>query len=737
MAKRDKLSDRLDRLRVDFPKRNERANGSDNSEVEYIVVDSFTEQYDNSAETDTGNMSTSEERSSPDKTYADSRASSSLLSEKEMVLKAQEEAERQNELAMKKQEEEFRAEQERKELREQKEREKRERKELQEQKKREREAEKDALRKAKLERQRLEEERKLQEEQARRDEKARLSEIERAEKEKQAEIEKAEREKQLEIQRAEQEKRAEIEKAEREKREALERLELEKQEELEKARRQKAEEIARAQKEAEAELNKIEQEKKALLEKARNEEIERQAEIEKQRIAAKAEAERAEKARREEIAREQKARKAEIARERKRKKEAEKRNKAKEKLYKAHTSSKKHFSIFNENTKAYDTSMRIRAKIKGFFASIISKIRKLTLKKAVLGFLITFCAVCVINHIPNLIFNIFKSNSENANTAFVINDNFADAYSKAALDYPDEDFDADGIPNAQDDHPFDSDFNKDGIIDSDGIAKFTVGSAVKVGDLVFETDTPTSGITKYLDIYDIDGLKDKWIKCVSSDKTPYAYYDNAWHEVECESKNGDLYLKVPEDDCKIKLLESKSESKTSVTVFGKKLFSYSNESVGGKILGAVCTLLYPKDNGCPFSIGYRTEYISYFADNKNTRDIIAKANVNKINEANLQRFSAKTLDGNGLDIIYTRLKEGKTSLLSLQSDKGEIIAVVYGCDILGNLYAADYRDLSKKTKLEISITTHLIKNGNNILDVCDISFSGGKADSTFRPVLIR
>lgn len=731
MAKRDKLSDRLNRLRVDLPMSSYDSNSEDDT-TEFVVVEETSDEQLRPTQPSSALVDRIPAPQMPTET-AEEIAAREAEKAKAAALREQqlrEEEERQAAELAKRKEEELRAEQERIELREQKEREKRERKELQEQKKREREAEKEALRKAKLERQRLEEERKLQEEQARKDEKARL-----------AEIEKAEREKQAEIQRAEKEKQAEIEKAEREKREALERLELEKQEELERARRQKAEEIARAQKETEDELNKIEQEKKALLEKARNEEIERQAEIERERIKAKAEAERAEKERREEVAREKKARKAEISRERKRLKEEARRKKEKEKLLIAHssTANKKPFSVFKENTKAYRTSMRIRASVKAFFSKILSFFKSLTPKRAIISFFILFFALCAINRIPSFIYGLVKSeDKQKSNYSFVINDNFSKTSARAAIDYPNEDFDSDGIPNDSDDHPYDPDNNKDGILDSDEISKFVVGAPVKVGNLIFETDSPMSGITQYLDIYDADGLKDKWVKCDLDERYPYAYYDGEWHEVEYEEKKDGIYFKVPADDCRIKLLGSNSDSRTSVTLFGNKLFSYSNSGISGKLLGCIFTLLYPEDNGCPLTIGYRSNYIEYFADEKNTKDIISKASVSRINEANLSRFSAETLDSDGLDIIYAQLKDGNTSLLSLQSEKGEVIAIVYGCDYLGNLYVADYRDPSVTGKLELSVTPHYIKKASGELnDISDISFEGGKVDKTYRPVLIR
>lgn len=742
MAKRDKLSDRLNRLRVDLPMSSYDSNSEDDT-TEFVVVEETSDEQHRPTQPSSALVDRVPAPQMPTET-AEEIAAREAEKAKAAALREQqlrEEEERQAAELAKRKEEELRAEQERIELREQKEREKREHKELQEQKKREREAEKEALRKAKLERLRLEEERKLKEEQARRDEKARLAEIERAEKAKQAEIERAEREKQAEIQRAEKEKQAEIEKAEREKSEALRRLELEKQAELEKARLQKAEEIARAQKEAEDELNKIEQEKKALLEKARSEEIERQAQIEKQRIAAKAEAERAERERREEVAREKKARKAEISRERKRQKEEAKRQREKEKLLKAHSSSanKKPFSIFSEDTKAYMVSIKIRTAIKALFVRIGSFFKNLTPKRAVICFFILFFAVCVINRLPSFIYGFIKSDDDQkTNFSCIVNDNFMNTSSQAASDHPNEDFDLDGIPNGTDGHPYDPDYNIDGVLDSDEISKFSVGSPIKVGNLIFEIDSPISGITQYLDMYDADRLKDKWVKCELKDKVPYAYYDGNWHELETEKRKDGIYFQIPADDCRIKLLGSNSDNRTSVTIFGKKRFSYSNNGIGGKILGCIFTLLYPEDNGCPLTIGYRSNYIEYFADEKNTKDIISKASVSRINEANLSRFSGETLDSDGLDIIYAQLKEGKTSLLSLQSEKGEVIVIVYGCDYLGNLYVADYRDPSVTGKLTISVTPHYIrKTSGGIRDISCITFTGGKIDKSFRPVLIR
>ena len=136
------------------------------------------------------------------------------------------------------------------------------------------------------------------------------------------------------------------------------------------------------------------------------------------------------------------------------------------------------------------------------------------------------------------------------------------------------------------------------------------------------------------------------------------------------------------------------------------------KNYGGKIMAGFFTVLYPYNSDCPFKIGYREKYVEFFGDEYSKQDRISSANVSKVNPNNLSRFSSMPLDETDLAVIYNRISSSKASVISMQSDKGEVLLIAYGYDYLGNIYVADYYDNEKKGKLNVTTQARLIKTEN-------------------------
>ena len=644
---------------------------------------------------------------------------------------------------------------------------------------------------------------KQQQEEAERAERARQAEIERQEAEKQAAIARAEAERQAEIARqqaliqaqqeqallAEQQRLAAIQtqqqaaqaqqalleqqnremqlRKEQEEKERLLRKQKEEQDLKDAAERAEKERLMRLQQEEKARQDSIERaEKERLLrlqqeEKARQDAIEKaekerqaelirleklketeQAKAERERLEAK---QREEKQHQEELARAEKAKRDEEKKEKRRERKAKlrryidtikernnqrKRRKENRKLNR--TDEK--FHIFKKGSKAAKGVETVKRKTKGFFKAF-------TVKKvlAVLSILLVF--VIALNQLPSLIYSWFagEKKEEKQSLIFTVDDTYSDSIDKAIHDYPNEDFDNDLILNGLDEYPFDKDHDNNGIIDSDTSSTFALQTPIKVGDVVYEAKDAKCGVTQYLDYYAFNGLENEWVRVVDCEKYPYAYYDNNWHSVEYEHKDDSTYIKIPKNYCLVRLLESKSKELTAVYIFGKKRTDYTTEHLGGKMMAGFFTLLYPYNSDCPFKLGYREKYIEYFADDFVTQDRISSANVTKVNPNNLSRFSSMPIDDNDLAVIYNRIAESRASVISMQSDKGEILLIAYGYDYLGNLYVADYYDNEKKGKLNVTTQAKLIKTASGDYKAYStVSFNGcGISSNKYKAVLVK
>ena len=552
------------------------------------------------------------------------------------------------------------------------------------------------------------------------EEKERLLRKQKEEQELKDAAERAEKERLIRLQQEEKERQDSIEKAEKERLLRLQQEEKARQDAIEKAEKERQAELIRLEKLKEAEQAKAEREK---LEAKQREERQRQEELA-----------RAEKAKREEEKRE-KRRERRIKYRRYIENIKDKRNtrKRRKENLKLNRDNEK-FHIFKKGSKAAKGVDTVKRKTKGFFKAI-------TLKRVLATLSILLVFVIAVNQLPSLIYGWFASDKkeDKQSLIFTVDDVYSDAVDKAIHDHPNEDFDNDLILNGLDEYPFEKDHDNNGIIDSDTSSTFALQTPIKVGDVVYEAKDAKSGITRYLDYYAFNGLENEWVRVVDCEKFPYAYYDDNWHEVEYEHKDNSTYIKIPKNYCLIKLLGSKSKELTAVYIFGKKRTDYTTEHFGGKVMAGFFTVLFPYNNDCPFKTGYREKYIEYFADEFVTQDRISSANVTKVNPNNLSRFSAMPIDENDLAVIYNRIAESRASVISMQSNKGEILLIAYGYDYLGNIYVADYYDNEKKGKLNVTTQAKLIKTeSGDYKAYSTVSFDGGGINSDkYKAVLVK
>lgn len=747
MAKKDRLTDRLSKIQVHRNNSRDDKSNENDSRTTIVVLDSADSEINSNTISHTENSDakqaveqqalpkaeTQNETSQPQAKSAEDR---SALQEAREAIRRQREEDQAQKLLQK--------EEARRKKRQQKKQRAEARKEIQEQKRAEREHNRQAAEAARKQ--------KEQEEQKRREaiekEKARL---------------KAEQEQREAQEKALKEQQETLERAEKQKRDELRKLELQKQAEIEAAQaaeRQKQIEVEKVEK---ARLEEVEK-----LEKQKQLEADKLAKQEKAKQRAKEKAERGEAARHQ---REEKKRQAAIAKQKKkeqskvekREKETENTSKIlipqnrsvditdekpaktppinrvseiiqKRKAARANRKMNREgidsgFHIFNKGSKAYVIS----GKIKSFFKNI-------TLKKLLVTFSLLFIFVVAINRLPSLLYNWISDDKNDEKTvSFTVDTNFGDAVEKSVYDHKDEDFDGDLILNGMDEHPFDFDNDKNGIKDSDTSSTFALNSALKVGNVVYEPKDSQSGVSHFLNYYVFTNCKEQWIKVKNTNQTPYAYYDERWHEVEYEQKGENLYIYIPTDYCYISLIDFKMSETTRVKVFGKELTNYSTENFGGKVLNVIFTVLYPYESDCPFDIGSRSKNIEYFERKSVKRDHTSGLNVTKINTSNLSRFSQMPIDGDDMNIIYHGIEEGNTSLISLQSDKGEILLIAYGYDYLGNLYVADYFDNEKTGKINVRHEGKVIRTANGSYKTyTQISFSGCGVDfDNYKVVLIK
>lgn len=378
----------------------------------------------------------------------------------------------------------------------------------------------------------------------------------------------------------------------------------------------------------------------------------------------------------------------------------------------------RNLSIFKTGSFPY----RVLRRITGILRSILAAFKKIscffTARRSILLIFTLLILIIGINRLPSFIYNLRSHEPVPPSYSFYINEKYVNAINDAVEKYNDEDFDGDGIKNADDSASFDIDMDNNGVIDTD-TSNFSFSGNFRIGDITYEPVSHESGVTQILDVYEVNGCKDQWVK-VSKTGYPYIFSDNRWTEAEYTEKDGNIYVLIPYDYCYLRILDKKAEQVNVLYLFNSE-FHYSSDNIGGKLLNGLLTVFYPYKSECPYDIGCRDVI---YDDLNESSDIISSNRVTRINENNLYRFAKMPLDADDLIRIYTQLQVKKTSVLSLQSDRGEILLIVYGCDNMGNLYAADYTDPTNKGKLDIIPKTTLVKNGEYYMTKTTVEIKG-------------
>lgn len=388
----------------------------------------------------------------------------------------------------------------------------------------------------------------------------------------------------------------------------------------------------------------------------------------------------------------------------------------------------RNFQLFETGSAPYRFLEKCKAGLKKFFSSVASffafVFKKKTLKILIPSLIILILAV---NRLPSLIYNLVAEDDEL--TVFAtVNEEFAGSVDETLAAYPNEDFDNDNIYNGLDDHPFDKDADRNGVIDSDTSSTFKCDSAVKLGDLTFIPKNSQCGVTDMHGFYVINGYEDNWLKIDNfSSFYPYIYANDRWEPAEYEVSSGSLLVYIPSDYCYLRLLPERSEYTSTLYLFNSE-FSIDYETIGGRVIDGILTVFYPYRSDCPYDIGCRERKLPGIE--AVSGDVMAAPTVTKVNTSNLSRFRQMPMNDKDLRQIYLSVSNNSTRVLSVQSDEGESLLIVYGFDYMGNLYVADYNDTTKRGKLDIKPYAQLISDAEgNITVSYTIEIKGMGADS--------
>lgn len=359
--------------------------------------------------------------------------------------------------------------------------------------------------------------------------------------------------------------------------------------------------------------------------------------------------------------------------------------------------------------------------------------KRITLKRVLLGFLLTFLMIIGINRVPSFVYNkIHTKEYQGHNLEF--NSNYDNAVKTALETYPNEDFDRDGLLNVDDAYPFDADHDNNGIIDSDDQSLFLKPETFQVDNVKYSPTSNMSGVSIILDNYIFNNCMDQWVRITEGYGYPYAYYDNEWHSLDYQRIDEDILLYIPSDYCYIKMLDETSDAISTLYLFNSK-FSYKSDTRKGKILDVLFNILYPHKSDCPYDIGCTAGSVEYF-DN-HSFDVIGSGTVTTVNEYNLSRFKQMPINLDDLSIIYNSIKSGKSVVLSIQSVKGEALVIAYGYDLFGNLYVADYNNPDNIGMLNVKPYTCLIQTKDGYVLKSNIDISGMGLSKDDKVCLIR
>lgn len=239
------------------------------------------------------------------------------------------------------------------------------------------------------------------------------------------------------------------------------------------------------------------------------------------------------------------------------------------------------------------------------------------------------------------------------------------------------DWDGDGLNNGADSYPWDIDHDRNGIPDGKPMTNFIKGElAIRYGNIEAAVSSTQSGFTCYNGKYYFCSFAG-WVGISDIQGIPYVFDGINWKEVEQEYIGEKCYLNIP-GNC--------------IVVFSETGKPKSREVVL-PIEEAVC-IIRPDE-----------------------------------------RYSTANAPLLQLSGIYSRIDSGKTVQVSILTDGGEQLLLIYGYDAAGNLLAADMESLSPNGVITITVQAQVFYSRGEVTMREWFDFKWGRLSSVDGDVL--
>lgn len=240
-----------------------------------------------------------------------------------------------------------------------------------------------------------------------------------------------------------------------------------------------------------------------------------------------------------------------------------------------------------------------------------------------------------------------------------------------------EDWDGDGLENGADLYPRDIDADKNGISDGhEGKKMVSEDLPLQYKNTKLVVSNTQSGITKFRGDWYICSFAG-WIAFEDEKGTPYVLSGDEWKEAEHEWMDKICYVNLS----------------------------------GG------CRLRF-SDSGKP-----------------DDRDIVIDAVSAECKKRPDERYSIANALLSQLEEIYTSVDNGKTVQISILTEQGEQLLIVYGYDKYGNLLVANTESFESTGKIEINIKAQVFWDGQKITMRSWFDFAWGELSSSNGNVL--
>ncbi len=232
----------------------------------------------------------------------------------------------------------------------------------------------------------------------------------------------------------------------------------------------------------------------------------------------------------------------------------------------------------------------------------------------------------------------------------------------------DIDWDGDGLNNGADPNPWDCDIDRNGIMDGDKTVNFIKGELpIRHNGIRAIITSAQSGFTFYRGRYYFH-LVAGWVGISDEKGTPYVLTETGWRKCEYEYIEDICYVNIT-GTCIIEFSESGKPKQQDVVL---------------PIESAECTVR-PDD-----------------------------------------RYTLVNSPLSFLDEIYARIDKGETVQVSILTDTGEQLLVVYGYDSMGGLYVADTENRSENGIIQIAIRPQVFYAEGKITMRSFFEFSWGE-----------